>query len=354
MFNNKNNSGELEYFDLEFSDNKTQLSGKNPQICMSCHGINGNKGIGGPKPIFEVTPWRSTPMFNNQLLTHETLGCPNRKTVDSLVTSKLKHAFKTNSRYKCISDKPLLDVQVLDSELEDFNYRRVAKEILATKDFKMFKYAFVGATLSCPNFNNFIPRSVQDNMILKISIRPEIQKLTNIDAHQKYLTTRFRNLYQKDVYQDTKYRLFSVNVMKNRRINSFFGKNRGTMCRKEEVFHHYSSYSANSTLNQYITDTLIKTYGLISPIPPEVRYLFESRGIDVSGWGMGINDYHRSLQNIFPYLASYDPLFKDIAKTGLPIGGREIDSYCTWLQKKSLALFPQNDEPIEGAVQSKF
>lgn len=145
----------LEMRDFELKDGHHEVSGANPETCMACHGIQGEDGDGGPKPIFDgVDRWTrmSSGIFSDCWFSGREASYLGR------MQSQSEAAVRENPRFRCVSPGNAEDnAKVLDNKLAELNEVRAARIQQSTPDFKFFKYAIVANSMGCSDMTSMIP-----------------------------------------------------------------------------------------------------------------------------------------------------------------------------------------------------
>ena len=161
MVFNRKLTDELEYRDIEFESGKVAHSEANPQTCLNCHGNRyGSIEMGGPRTIFEdVDQWTRAVQGVH--------ACSDAEVALSRAIERaVEQTFRSNPRYRCLdqqaaharhfsgqSSSTAADLTEFDNMLTLANGRRIAKLIRRTPQFDQFKYAIIGS-LACFQFEN--------------------------------------------------------------------------------------------------------------------------------------------------------------------------------------------------------
>ncbi len=188
------NTGELDYFDLEISRNhKGFIGGKNPEKCMACHGTNNSYGA---KPLFTDRPWHNFVSGNtfNVEKNGETLQCEpipkevTRKIDIGALDALIEDATENDSNFSCMDveklansrssisnsaegrDSSLLTNLIeFDDSLRYAHRHRIWKDISKDPQFNKMKYLMIGTSL-CEDIRlqNWIPRQALQKAFLNI------------------------------------------------------------------------------------------------------------------------------------------------------------------------------------------
>ncbi len=300
-------SKSLVYTDIDFNK-KNPMSHRNPKTCLLCHGHAGkNPPLGGPRPIFEVSPWPRflIPLSKSNRDIFGPNFCKGRESIDLDLTKAANEALSSNPQYKCVKNLPRIPIGELDSGLNDLNDHRTARILLNTKNFQKFKYAFAGT--NCPKFNpnDFIPEKVLATMTVQTNLPIKLQQLTSITEMVKFHDQEKARLQQESHLRDEKKAFFKNLVADKKPINLGDELVDSHNCISDiaapEKLQNNSQNptfftGTNTVLHRYQVHKKIYQFGNAG-LSAEVRFLFESRGIDLSDFMMSATSgsYNREI-----------------------------------------------------------
>lgn len=291
MFNDP--AGKLVFTDIDFSKGKPHFSKRNPEACMMCHGNSGKVPPHGPQPIFDPGPWpkflMEKPEGNSRNLFGQHL-CRERQKLEPLLEQAATKALSTKPRYACIKNKPRINIGVLDGLLLQQNTRSAARFISTSKDYQKFKYA-IAISQFCGEWKpeQYIPENILKTMTKQDTIAPSLKNISD----KKQLLQEVRKISVQNTamanLRDAKKAASAQKIKTGDQVHfgdeladslscgEPMGDFTGEIPNAQEVFFP----SSNAIYNRYLADAIIQSGG-----NPELRFLLESRGIDISHLGM--------------------------------------------------------------------
>lgn len=324
MFNNKKTQ-EVELFDIDFSEKHPHMSGRNPDACIQCHGSDNTVGVGGPKTIFDP------PFQWVRFIKGNTPCTEEEKELQRQLEVAGEGAFKTNPRYRCLDPKPddvspfLKDgvspsfmIFDFDEAVADLNDRRVAKLMRSTPEFEKYKYAIVGAQICMsesfrsdpsPAFAGWIPQTVLMSFTNDSSILPALRKSTDL---KETMRTEFKRMEREDkaIAEEQKR---AIADLKAGKTPNFKVSTNPTMCQGrplEETLHSATvGIKEPALFGKYQADSELRKFRGRNGPSPELRFLFEGRGISMKDWSTDptAGEYKRAHQFATRHLLALEP-----------------------------------------------
>lgn len=334
-----NPAKEGQLFDIQVPGNHNAPRGPNPQKCMNCHG-GGDDGkrqvLGGVKPIFERDPWLR---MNDPSATDRAKfrACPNlRKHIDQ-IRADAEEAFQAKEPYRCLKNLPRMSGVVFDRLIKERNEERIAKQVMASKDFSKFQWAIASIGVCSFTPEEFFPPH-------------QIVQMTNTDAIVD------RNIRNSTTVEQTlaEAKKPNPNIDDLLKADSAFIYNKEqtaslpvdlSPCTQSSSFP--SLKGSNNIYLKYKVDTDRQSGDLMLA---NFRYLFETRGIDISDWNTShLGSYGRS-PSIWKVLAEH-PMANADLKTLIK------NKDCAGLKKRSIAAFGSppkySDEELNNESTNK-
>lgn len=301
MFNDANKK-ELEFYDIAFKDNRGHLSAPNPELCMSCHGINGQVPVGGPKPLFDRDPWPRIVMKHSDFFpsAHEDILCPSRRRAHRILDAVSLHAYDSKPRYAPLRGEKFADVDSIDFAMESLNARRIAKWISNTPDYQTFKYAILGAARGCMDEPADLISADHTARMTNVSkLNPKVQSaLDNIDLETFHIEESISQWRQnlrgeesnKSLFSEMKAHrpvYFNLHIDGSRACAPPFAVKRNEIDPDREIRPQVAKSFAENK-RPVLPATVFDKYKA-DPINADTmtkvfRYLFETRGLDISDW----------------------------------------------------------------------
>lgn len=350
MFNDREKG--LAYVDFDFAGGKSHVSKRNPELCMSCHGNNGKVPANGPRPIFDVGPWprflMEAPPSEDRNTSRELVGqhlCPERAKLESLLENKSANAINNNPRYACIKNLPRINIGDLDVALQNLNIKRIINFIRATPDYDKFKYV-IAAAETCSDFDpdKYIPKSVLDKMKNQDSIDKDLKSLNSPGQLIEYLDRKHMALNQKANIHDKALAPLHNKITANQPIDlgddlsaSRFCSDTPTKYKDFETAENSFFPSNNVIYNRYKADSQVVGTGVSN-----LRYIFESRGIDISEWNMRATGGYERSYVLTAALRESEPAGSELKKA-LSIDSSELQ--CERLATLSFTAFGETVPP---------
>lgn len=381
MYNNPLKD-ELELFDIEFEHGRKKVSHKNPQTCISCHGTNGELGVGGPRPIFNPAPWPRMASASSTLM-----KCDYKDKYVEEATKSAFEAIQKNPRFSCLpppaSKSSVFGADIshnsvdlaYDLGLEKLNTRRVLKEIRYSANYGDIKHFLMGVNLGCFSTANsdrsdaidfpfgspqeWFPKEVRAQM--EKYNPPKFFKMTSFQFEQK-MKQGFRHGNQQIIKNKKSLLRMAKQVQRgeNPIPSSSAGLNRCDPFSSTEIHRAITetkilSNKFEGSLKQFIQfKAHEKAHNGLS-IDLSVKELlsqwaFESLGIDTSGWDMAlIPQDSRSLISIIaedpPMQTMNERVHKDFV-----IQEDILKEECLSLKEKSLKKVQIQNEGTQQQV----
>lgn len=289
-----NERGNLSFVDIDFAKGQPHMSGRNPEACMQCHGDAGKVPPHGPRTIFDVEPWPRF-VFADDDLSRDIFGvrlCKGRQKIESLLKKKAITAVQSNPRYHCIKDKPLASIASLDAQLTAFNTQRVVKFIRSTPNYHKYKFAILGAGL-CGDFlpEKYFPQEVLKKMNKQNNLPHELRQISDKNKLFEYSDKQRIRLNSEANIRDRAKEKLGDEILANKKIELGTDLQDSRHC-GEHVFLYKNApqiksqaqnlRGENVVYNRYMVH--FETKSIVGN--RNLRYLFESRGIDTSDWNM--------------------------------------------------------------------
>lgn len=345
MLFNDRAAKKISYTDIDFAGGRANVSQRNPESCMLCHGDSGKVPKHGPRPIFDDAPWPRFLMEKSSPNSRDIFGeflCPQREKLDPLIEQATTEAIDKNPRYKCIKDKPRITISGVKGSLEGslikFNTDRLVRFIKTSKDYKKFKYVIFAADY-CGDFipEDYIPGNQLKTMTNQTTLNPRLQSLDSTSALVNYMDeVSLRNRQHADKRDNLKAELVSK-IQKKEAIN--LGdelKDSGACSRDGRQFtgikgvsgaEEYLFKSKNIIFNRYIADGSGES---------ALRFIFETRGIDISDWNMSATGGYSRSFNLSDALAKEDTDLNKILQHS-----SDPQAVCKDLKNKSMMAFEE-------------
>ncbi len=351
------NKNVMSLWDINLAESRTAK--RNPESCMGCHGNSSGetKGMAGPRPLFATEPWGrvTDDQFHSTADVNQSL-CPNyRNQIENMRTAS-REALATDPQYRCLKDLPQLEVRAFDRMLVKKNTARVGAQIRASKDYKKFKYAILGSMI-CGDFDpdKYFPPHQQKLMTNKDSLSKEFRTDAEMSKSELVALANRPSQERLDALKVDASIGGVVNMDKNVPITD------GMHCGDREMPPTTEAELAgtNSTYHRYIADVRRLRKGPAFNRFANLKYIFESRGIDISDWNMLPNEeYGRVPDMLFgcpnqPKAQAGQPVVPQglICDEKLWLGNNDGDikelhknKDCDGLAKKSMAAFGKPPE----------
>ncbi len=278
MYNNASAS-RLEFYDIDFAAPGRRFPmQRNPETCMNCHGSS-IQGETNPRTIFDQFPW---PRFVDQAPIRD--GCPNTQALKTEFSRQSMSALQGDPRYACIKDRPLAGLTQLEHSLGSLNNRRIAKQIRTTADYPKYKYALVASEICDANdsrnpaMNILLPESVIKKLNGTSTVRPALQGVRSIPELANYATLTIEKNRTQSIQLDQKisHRGGSTAAAFRPPTNA-----EGNCEASIDKIDFTAFLGNNITYNKYLVDSITAGDGSFA----NFRFLFETRGINISNWG---------------------------------------------------------------------
>jgi hypothetical protein len=343
MFN-PSDKKEVELRDYELQNGNVHMSGPNPESCMNCHSSMAGEP-GGPRANFE--PFGNWTRFLDGII-------PCSETEKNLMTeiqNKTYQKIVENPRFRCLDHSKIKDGQFdllsqLDIPLRKISNRRTAQIVKSTPDYQSYKYAILGAGL-CRNFqeesfndpSTWLPPEVKKRHHSRELMSKDVRESTDIWKTLKDGTEKERAAFivmeekQKKMISD--FQLGKIPQVDFYR-GAFCGSKLTQTIRLGGVEQKVDAIDSSILFaRKYIPDSLHRIFvdGLLKKMrnsganDADIRYLFEGRGIDTSGWNRsatpggnskdGLQDLVEDLLALEPKLSplkSIEPAIKNLEK----------------------------------------
>ncbi len=386
MFDNPM-TGQLELFDIEFNeDGRRHSSRPNPSECISCHGSNGRLGEGGPRPVFNLLPWPRMFVDNKDAFLDV---CPERAGYLREVQDLTFNAINNNPRFRCLTPPSEANVTdgIIDSALEDRNEERVIREMRASTDFHYYEPLLVGASLGCLGrtngpmgdvviptpLENWLPADQQGVFDQRNFLRPPFNQI-NPQALPAELVRQSARVDGVHLQEEATFRNLRSELAQGRFPPMPAGVGLGSCSNGEAPtgtpVRQFGEQINNLPSNQgaFIADSLNEQFRRGTPFNPAarqnyltegiVRWLFESRGVEASGWNMRPTPgYERSLADsvMRTFLArDYQEIYNRLAEQRGPDEAldRDLLNACRELSERSLRGFRRGQGDSEDSPES--
>lgn len=359
---------EPEFFDIDFSGNEAHLGGKNPALCMGCHGRDGKAPPEGAKLIFDtVRSWMS---FANGF---SPCTAAEKKWLAEF-NKTAKESLLNNPQYRCL-DKSGPSMKALDGDrgpgaqpiitnldfmLNEADSWRVARYIEQAPGYQNFKYALIGL-LKCPNKkpSTWLPDSILSQLKSERTITSEIRNGSDPFDSLKQLLTHENSVHLANDSLVLK-QIDKIKVQGPFASPIYRGPASCPADFAEELPNIISEARADqtghSTFDKYIADSKfrsgIRELGDELPLAT-VRFLFESRGVDLSSIAMqaGSGSYVRMADGFAQILGAKEPSESPIRKLSDPtlaVSPQARDLACEELTKLSKAAFTETERQPAG------
>jgi hypothetical protein len=338
---NNTKTNKLEFFDVEFTNQKKISTGPNPQKCMACHGGADPQNSGGPRPIFDPKPW---PRMVSTEVDFLGADCPQRNIFRKKAREVTFKAITENNRFRCLRP-PNHSNEVnmgIDLAIERFNARRVKNEILKLSNSRQLLTMLAAIDFGC--FGYFDHKYQELKYVTEIEdwIHPEENHKHAIN--NRYLDERIPDekiiLKIMDSLNSKKSKLLAQEVLFESIIEKM---NIGSLaqlpsesgflnCSMNETHFERDLKDLSNFIStfpfsarRYIYDTVDTSvqngaefgrYTFEENIKMGLaRWVFESRGIDAASWGMKVT---RGYDRKFLDYLHTQPIFKRYSKVPKP------------------------------------
>lgn len=314
------NTGRLDLFDIDFKTGRAHMGPANPPQCIACHGTLGKMGATGPHLIFDgpliwprfVNGMQLLPKLEKHPTSPQLQKYFHRLEVESV------QALKQNVRFQCLNPK-IPNAQFLNSldlAIGKLNSIKVAEEVINSKNYHQYKFALFGARLcksmlqdvDCQiqsqihrpvkNCNQWIhPRKISSlNQVSTIS--NSIKELTLIGEADQLSLGSF--LSRRNEIE----RLVQDSNESNSTEKVAFEFRRGFIDFKQHILPQNLKGIKSLVLRKYAIDNELRG----SQVNLLIRFLFESRGVEISNWSTDVvAGYQRSGIDL-DVLLRYEPL----------------------------------------------
>lgn len=371
----RHDTKKLEFYDFNFAEKKPQLSGKNPDACMACHGDeSAQEPAAGPRPIFE--PFGHWPRFVG--------GAKHCNAIEDklqvLVQKKAVASVEQNPRFRCLDKNSLTTLRAeaeqfnanrlssFDSALFDINSKRVAHIVRETPDYESYKYALVGIEKCTPfSVEAWIPPRVLALHTNESSISSDVAHIRNEADFKSVLEAR-----KKEAQQARAGQARLLNDPDKLFKEGFEPSSSAFSCDNDENRNFVPSLPAieamfkNPTVRAYLieqslTQPPLQIRGNTAFLP---RFIFEGRGLSMRRWIEDVHDDYRTGIDFTEELIRLEPANSELSKimktdeAEKSKSGTSTDSRkCQALQKASLkalsALAKRKNLPSEQGKASR-
>ena len=275
-----------DYYDYQFNSEDQNLpwaqaqqmievSQANPQTCVLCHGSPA-------RPIFSGYPlWPGT--YGSFDLTVDLAEKQHWKDFESQAPSMKRYRYLNLAEdlpdfYKDDKGRPVESILigvnngVLNSTLSHANSLRVARLAQQTPDYSPIKYAAMGAMLNCEGVEGFFPDDIRQKMESNLD---KTFKLTST-YQNKEIEATLTGIYDSGPDQFGAIHDMLPSYSEQTSLNDF-----------SVGLKNY--WGASSVAFKLWLDTATKEGPQrVVSIAAKLRYVFESRGIDISEWFMDL------------------------------------------------------------------
>jgi hypothetical protein len=298
----------LELYDASKEHGRFALSGKNPGLCMSCHGEGSElEPKHGPHPIFD--PFGNWPRFVGG-----GLKCFAEEDKVQIHQQRMAlEAIRDNPRFRCL-DRTKLEEDIknlslaednferkvqsigtlegLDSFLFEVNNQRIVRVVRDTPDYDAYKYVIV-AEQWCDisaEIEEWIPPAALSNHNRMSSVKPEFTRVESAEQIKELIASA--KLKAKEYREEFKKNLSATMADRKSGLNP---TSLPFVCDKPsdteddiEITPQFASDIKNPILRSYKIDSLFrrKPLEIRGGTSGTQRFLFEARGIDMASWGL--------------------------------------------------------------------
>lgn len=338
---NNTRTNKLEFFDVEFANQKRITRGPNPEKCMACHGGADPRNLGGPRPIFDPKPW---PRLVSTEVNFLGADCPQRNIFRNKAREVTFKAITENKRFRCLLPPNDSNEVNMGSDLaiERFNERRVKNEILNLPKSRQLFPLLAAIDFGC--FGYFDHKSQELKNVFGVEEWIPAEESNKHAINNRYLDMRISDekiiskimeslnsqksklLAQEMLFESIVEKIKSGSLVQLPSESGFLNcsMNETHFERDLKVFSNFISAFPFSA-RRYIYDTVtvnvqsgkeFGTHTFEENIKMGLaRWVFESRGIDAASWGMKVTrGYDRNFLN---YLHSL-PIFKRYSRVPKP------------------------------------
>jgi hypothetical protein len=244
----------IEMIELTFPDGKAHVERGTPSKCQKCHGIE-------PRPVWDrLAFWPGA--FNPGFV------IPASPVGDR---DKLNAALESAPIFRMLKGAEEFGNGNLTSLLHEINARRVARLIQSTPDYRRYRYAVVGALQGCTSIREFLPPEVQS----------QHQSRTHLINYDPLLA---RDLIRKRLAQSPTVTRQTVEAALERAGSP------GPIQEIDYVIdlvHREMRDLDYGQLDNSGVESRFFRFSYASGIP-QLRYLFEGRGIGIKSWSMDV------------------------------------------------------------------
>ncbi len=366
MMTNPRSSGYVEFYDISFQSGHPDLSNRNPQLCMNCHGRDGTS-MNGIRTIFE-------PLFDWTRFVggiSDDNGCPIERAYLRKHEALSRTAIGANPAYRCLdqsgSNDPRSDAFVarqrenltdLGARLSKLNDRDVARLVAQSRDYSLYKFAIIGS-LVCENGGGqrFNPSEWMPQNLIKMnnnmeSIDPRIVNSSNLSKtfrsiarEQKEASRVVLNANASETGKIGPGHLgnFQISVNSQACLKDGSGGGSGVGVGSGSGHQNDSpTHSSPSTYDRYVIDTQPKMFRN-NQGNSAFRYLMESRGIPTLPFQMSPaqDSYMDSHDGLAGLLLAREPAHSEVrqaleAALQTRPGSDVMNRACDLLKKQSV------------------
>lgn len=226
----------------------------------------------------------------------------------------------------------------MNVDLAHANADRVVRLMKQTPNFDAFKYAVAGLLEACMDWSSFFPESTKAHLDAEVSRKIRSERISENDVATFY-----------------------DNLESNRTEEFGDHDSKGFSDIQEQPLRKlHTLYWGHPSFEKLTVDTLTKQgRDRRSLTAVGLRYLFESRGVDIANWFMDLRQPTYRFQLAGAHegimqraLADFDPEMKELLSLDIP-NEDNSQAYCARLKAKSLqALFDVKIEDEQGSTPS--